>query len=158
MLDHATLERTFAKLRAPELRALADYWLAQRAGKAMPRRADIDPIDLKSHLACLILADVLYEPMRVHFRVVGSELETQLGSRLTGQTIDASAGAFFKLYATCADQVRPVREYVRFDFDDGGPIGEFERLLLPLSEDGQTVNMVLGEAQYRNLRTRGEMA
>jgi hypothetical protein len=154
MVDEAGLDRNFAKLRALQLRELADYWKARRGDRPMPARADIDPIDLKRHLASLILADILYDPMRVHFRVVGTDLETQLGSRLTGKTIDASEGAFFKPYQACAEQVRPIREYVRYDFDDGGPIGEFERLLMPLSEDGETVTMVFGEAIYTRLMTR----
>ncbi len=153
-LDQAALEKTFGKLRAPGLRELADYWLARRGEADMPRRSDIDPVDLKSHLPRLILADVWYRPLRFHFRVVGSELEHQLGYRYTGTTIDDSAGAFFKPYQVCAEQVRPTREYVRYDFDDGGPIGEFERLLLPLSEDGKTVTMVFGEAIYTRLMTR----
>ena len=153
-LDETAAEKTFAKLRAPALRDLADYWRAQRGAASMPRRADIDPIDLRDHLARLILADVLHAPMRFHFRVVGTELEHQLGRRYTGTTIDDSAGAFFKPYQAVVEQVRPIREYVRYDFDDGGPIGEFERLLMPLSEDGENVTMVFGEAIYTRLMTR----
>jgi len=153
-LDETAVEKTFAKLRAPALRDLAGYWLARRGAAAMPRRADIDPIDLPSHLARLILADVLHAPMRFHFRVVGTELEHQLGQRYTGTTIDDSAGAFFKPYKAVVEQVRPIREYIRYDFDDGGPIGEFERLLMPLSEDGENVTMVFGEAIYTRLMTR----
>lgn len=153
-LDQAALDKTFGKLRTPALRELADYWLAQRGDAAMPRRANIDPIHLKSHLPRLVLADVLHDPLRFHFRVVGTDLEYQLGRRYTGTTIDASAGAFFKPYQVCVEQVRPTREYVRYDFDDGGPIGEFERLLLPLSEDGKTVTMVFGEVVYSRLMTR----
>lgn len=153
-MDQAALQKTFGKLRNPELRCLAEYWCARRGAAAMPRRADIDPIQLKSHLPRLVLADAWYAPLRFHFRVVGGELEERLGRRYTGTTIDASAGAFFKPYQACAEQVRPIREYVRYDFDDGGPIGEFERLLLPLSEDGKTVTMVLGEVIYKQLTTR----
>jgi len=153
-LDQDALDKTFGKLRAPALRELADYWLDRRGDQAMPRRAGIDPVDLKSHLPRLILADAWPAPLRFHFRVVGSELEHQLGRRYTGTTIDASAGAFFTPYRVCAEQVRPTREYVRYDFDDGGPIGEFERLLLPLSEDGRTVTMVFGEVIYTRLMTR----
>jgi hypothetical protein len=153
-LDEAAVEKTFAKLRASGLRDLADYWRARRGAAAMPRRADIDPVELRGHLPRLILADVWRAPLRFHFRVVGTELEEQLGERYTGTVIDERAGAFFKPYAACATQVRPIREYVRYDFDDGGPIGEFERLLMPLSEDGETVTMVFGEAIYTRLMTR----
>ncbi|MDZ7712784.1 MAG: PAS domain-containing protein [Rhodovibrio sp.] len=153
-MDQAAVDKTFGKLRAPALRELADYWLAKRGDAAMPRRVDIDPVDLRSHLPRLILADVLRTPLRFHFRVVGTELEHQLGQRYTGTTIDETAGAFFKPYQVVAEQTRPTREYVSYNFDDGGPIGEFERLLLPLSEDGENVTMVFGEAIYTRLMTR----
>lgn len=157
LTDRDTLARTFAKLRAPALGELANYWLRQRGARPMPRRADIDPVDLAPHLPRLVLADVLDAPLRVRFRVVGTELEHRLGYALTGRTIDAGSGAFFKPYEACAQQVRPVREYARYDFDDGGPVGEFERLLLPLSEDGGRVTMVLGEVIYWDLRTRRDL-
>jgi hypothetical protein len=157
VIDRQSLDRTFAKLRASELRELADYWLRQRGARPMPRRADIDPVDLPRHLPRLVLADVFYAPLRVRFRVVGTELERRLGYALTGHTIDAGSGAFFKPYELCAEQVRPTREYSRYDFGDAGPVGEFERLLLPLSEDGARVTMVLGEVLYRNLRTRRDL-
>jgi hypothetical protein len=153
-VDHAAVEKTFGKLRAPALRELADYWLARRDGSAIPRHIDVDQADLNEHLPRLILADVVRPPLRFRFRLVGSELEHQLGEQYTGKTIDASAGAFFKPYKACVEQVRPIREYLRYDFDDGGPVGEFERLLLPLSDDGETVTMVFGEAVYTRLMTR----
>lgn len=153
-LDEAAVEKTFGKLRAPALRELADYWLDRRGDASMPRHADIDLVDLTTQLPWLILADVWRAPLRFHFRVVGDELEHLLGQRYTGTTIDRSAGMFFKPYQACAEQVRPIREYVRYDFDDGGPVGEFERLLLPLSEDDETVTMVFGEAIYTRLMTR----
>ncbi|WP_200341119.1 PAS domain-containing protein [Rhodovibrio sodomensis] len=154
-LDQAAVDKTFGKLRADALRELADYWLARRGDAAMPRRADIDPMALGSHhLPRLILADVLREPLRFHFQLVGEQLEHQLGGRFTGKTIDISAGAFFKPYQAVATQTRPIREFIRYDFNDGDPAGAFERLLLPLSEDGEMVTMVFGEAIYTRLITR----
>ncbi len=147
-LDLVTLEKTFGKLRTPALRDLADYWRAKRGNADMPRRSDIDPSHLTSHLPHLILAEVLYNPLRFQFHMVGSALEQQLGQRYTGTLIDAGAGSFFKSYQACVEQVRPTREYMRYNFNDGGPVGEFERLLLPLSEDGKTVSAVLGGAIY----------
>jgi hypothetical protein len=153
-LDQAAVDRTFGKLRADALRELADYWLARRGDAAMPRRADVDPMELESHLPRLILAEVLRDPLRFHFQLVGDELEHQLGARYTGTTIDVGAGAFFKPYQAVATQTRPIREFIQYDFNDGDPAGAFERLLLPLSEDGETVTMVFGEAIYTRLITR----
>ena len=46
----------------------------------------------------------------------------------------------------------PVHHYLRLKSNPGAP-GEFERLLLPLSNDGQTVAQILGVAIYKNLQT-----
>jgi hypothetical protein len=140
------------KLRHPKLRALYDYWDTCRAGRQMPARGDIDPLDIPRHLATLILADIEPDPLRVRFRVVGTELESRVGRTVTGDVLDAdSDAAFFQPYATCALEARPVHEYARFDFGSDRPTGEFERLLLPLSADGRTVDQVLGEVIYSNL-------
>lgn len=156
-LDLDQLDGTFAKLRTPQTRELAAYWLAQRGERRMPRRADIDPVDLPAHLPNLVLAEVLHDPLRFRLRVVGTALEEQMGYRLTGEIVDAERGAFYKAYARCAEQVRPARDYAKYDFGDGAPPGEFERLLLPLSEDDREVSMILAEVVYKNLRTRQDL-
>jgi hypothetical protein len=152
--DGAEQEALFAKLRTPLLRELADYWMSRRGTRRMPARADIDPVDLPRHLPNLILAEVQTDPLRFHFRVVGTALEAQLGRIYTGATIGEDAGHFFKAYARCVDKAQPTREYMRYDFGDDAEPGEFERLLLPLSENDRDVHMILGEAVYKTLYTR----
>ena len=153
MFDETSLERVRQKLRSAELGALVSYWDALRADRPMPARSGIDPIDLKRHLPRLILAEVLYEPLRFRLRIVGTELEDKLGRRMTGSTLTDETPMFFKPYAACATSVRATREFLSFDFGGGGPPGTFERVLLPLSEDGETVSGILGEAIYTNLAT-----
>jgi hypothetical protein len=152
--DNADPQSLFAKLRTPLLRELADYWVGRRGTRSMPARADIDPVDLPQHLPNLILAEVQTDPLRFHFRVVGTALEAQLGQIYTGATIGEESGRFFRAYARCVDRARPTREYMRYDFGDDAETGEFERLLLPLSENDRDVHMILGEAVYKNLHTR----
>jgi hypothetical protein len=153
----AELERVFGKLRTPQLRELSDYWLARRGDRAMPRLADIDPVHLPRHLPNLILAEVLQDPLRFRFRVVGTALERQLGRSYTGQTIGAEARGFYKAYARCVEKSQPTREYMRYDFGEGQTPGEFERLLLPLSNNDTDVHMILGEVVYKNLHTRQDL-
>ena len=153
MFDETSLERVRQKLRSAELGALLGYWDALRAGRPIPARSDVDPIDLKRHLPRLILAEVLYEPLRFRLRIVGAELEDKLGRQMTGTILTDEMPMFFKPYAACANGVRATREFLSFDFGGGEPAGTFERILLPLSEDGETVSGILGEAIYTNLAT-----
>lgn len=153
VFDEQSIERVRARLRSSDLVALVDYWCAQRGAKAMPARGDIDPLHLRRHLPRLILADVLEDPLRFRFRVVGTELEQRLGYTITGTEMTADSPVFYAPYAACAREKRAAREFASFDFGTGRQPGTFERLLLPLSEDGQRVSMILGEAIYTNLAT-----
>jgi hypothetical protein len=52
-----------------------EYWLGKGrgAGKAMPARADIDPLDIPALLANVFLIDVVPgNPRRFRFRLVGT--------------------------------------------------------------------------------------
>jgi len=139
-------------LHHPRLQELFAYWDARRRGRPMPRRRDIDPLDIPRHLATLVLADVEHAPLRFRFRVVGSELERIVGRSVTGDVLDdETPQSFFTPYRTCALEARPTHEYARFDFGESRQAGEFERLLLPLSSDGHTVDQVLGEVVYSRL-------
>lgn len=138
-------------LRSPLLQHLHAYWDDQRGDRMMPARIDIDPTDLPRLLSRLILADVLDDPLRFRFRVVGTDLERRLGRRMTGETVGADTPAFYRPYCTCCVEARPTHEYARYDFGPDEKPGEFERLLLPLSDDGDRVSQILGGVVYTDL-------
>jgi hypothetical protein len=139
-------------LRHPQLRALYAYWDARRGQRAMPARSDIDPLDIPRHLSTLVLADVLYDPLRFRLRVVGTELERRAGRTMTGDVLhEGERPGLYRPYRTCALERRPSHDYARYDFGDGSPPGEFERLLLPLSSDGATVDRILGQVAQSRL-------
>ena len=56
--------------------ALYNYWVQRCAGRPMPRRADIDPVDMPEHLPGLLLIDVEGVSARglgiYRYRVVGT--------------------------------------------------------------------------------------
>lgn len=67
----------------PVLRRLADYWLSRRGGHAMPRRADIDPVDMPWALSQLFLVDCVSDAgrgadggrWRYRYRLAGEDVE-----------------------------------------------------------------------------------
>ena len=153
MFDEKSLERVRAKLRSAELLDLTDYWVGLRSDRGMPRREDIDTGHLERHWPRLLLVDVGQNPLRFTLRVVGTELEDMVARRMTGEIVTDETPMFFKPYAACAGHVRATHEFLSFDFGDGTNPGSFERLLLPLSDDGEAVDGILGEAVYTNLKT-----
>jgi hypothetical protein len=153
LFDEPSWERVRGKLRAASLIELADYWAARRGDRPMPRRDDICWADLDRHAPRLILAEVWQAPLRFHLALVGEELETKLGRKITGEVLTEESPSFFRPYAKCAENVRAVREFLSFNFAESEAPATFERLLLPLSEDGETVSAIVGEAVYTNLAT-----
>lgn len=140
------------------LRAVADYWNRRRGGRAMPRRADIDPLDLKEHLSKLFLVDVLPEAWSFRYRLVGTELVAGCGRDFTGLTLRAIASSL-------TDQARAAEEWLieryRTVALDKVPVLTLRPMVhvnkehlfsaaihLPLSDDGERVNMVFGAVQF----------
>jgi hypothetical protein len=135
----------------PDLRVLYDYWNERRQGRRWPARADINPVDLKFALGNLSLIDVAPEPPRFIFRLIGTFLSQRLGTDFTGKTVDDIPDRAYR------DEVNAAYEKL---IDSGEPSvaqGErlfdktphrFETLRLPLSEDGNSVTMILVCALY----------
>ena len=135
------------------LRALYDYWQRKRGDRALPSRADIDPIELKDLLGNLFLVDVNYQPLSFRYRLAGTNIVQVLGRELTGRTADELDGLPIspQLIKKHFSEVVLSREpsYKVLDvIVDSGPI-VYRRLLLPLSPDGGTVNMLLGGAVHQ---------
>jgi len=149
--DRPTVIMSDPTIAHPKLASLLAYWQRQRGERAMPARADIDPVDLKALLPNIFMVDVEYAPVRLRYRLVGSALVDVLGHDLKGKYLDEmpllfrtfAAGAYeevLKLRRPCYKEVNGIAAYFRV---------AYKRLLLPLSTDGQTINIILG-AIYRD--------
>jgi hypothetical protein len=143
-----------AFLHRPENAAFLEfyeYWLAKGAGRGMPARSDIDPLDIPQLLANVFLIDVVEgSPSRFRFRLVGTriaELEGEMTNRFLDEFIPAAAGTAMarhyddtvlgRIYVRHETLHWRKREYVNYDV-----------LLLPLSSDGRTVDKLFGLARY----------
>jgi hypothetical protein len=129
------------------LRALHDYWEAQRGTRSMPARADIDPIDLKSLLPLLILIDVVPDPRRYVYRLVGTQEVEMRGADPTGKPVTEAYYGESPEETTCyLDRVVRTRQPVLYR-GTYQPlrtrVQQEDVLYLPLSQDGQTVNMIM---------------
>ena len=150
MPDGATFDPDDAlTISEPRILELHAYWERIAAGRRMPSRKDLDPADLPRLLPHLMLVDV--QPGdRYRYRLIGTENVFEHGIDATGRYVDEVVPGLeykehvLKLYGECVRERRPV--YSESEFLS--PVGfKTERLLkvllLPLSEDGETVNMVL---------------
>lgn len=137
---------------------LYDYWNAKRIdrarpGRAFPSRADIDPIELGSHLLPhVFLIDVLpgtdaSGTPQFRFRLTGTQVDDIHNQPLTGRapgdirTPEIARAAELQ----CREVLRrraPCCDHVALLADDQS-FWHFERLMLPLSDDGETISMLL---------------
>lgn len=137
-------ELTFrAQLVIPEQRDIYDYWLNCRNGDSLPGRADLNPVALKRHLSFVSLIDVESDPQRFRVRLAGTGLRDIFGQELTGEYLDGDSCIDVKSLGRLVSRGRPAQGVLPVKNHDKDHLIQFW-LKLPLAEDGQTVNMVLG--------------
>ena len=130
----------------PRLQRLYDYWAARRGGRKMPARADLDAVEMRYVLGDMMLVDVIGAPPRFRIRLHGSNLSLRAGCELTGKMLDELPPSEFrtlvhKNWTEVATTGQP-RHCRRDAVLDGRPY-RYESVVLPLSPDGETVNMEL---------------
>jgi hypothetical protein len=129
------------------LRQLYAYWDARRGVRAMPARSDIDPIDLKAFLPVLILIDVVADARRYTYRLVGTHEVEMRGRDPTGKSIlEAYYGESAEDTIFYLDHVVQTREPVLYRGTYQPLTTRTQRddvLFLPLSKDGEAVNMIM---------------
>jgi hypothetical protein len=140
----------------PSLSRLVQYWEAKRGGRVMPSRADLDPVELKEHLANLCLIDVEHDPLRMRYRLVGTAITRVMNRDATGfyyhdlyppKVVAASTRCF----AWICEHRAPLRIAGRVTYPDAN-FYRYEVVELPLSKDGETVDMVLGKLVFKPVR------
>jgi len=132
-------------------RRMFDYWRAQAGDRAMPARCDLDPmVDLRDIAQHLFLVDVERAPPRFFFRLVGTDVVAHVGKDMTGKYLDelVEYDHYYEKVKSDYDATsrtgEPSLNVVRFHSEDGKRWVNYERLLLPLSDDGRSVNKLLG--------------
>src|SRR5437764_2538572 len=123
------------------------YWQDKAAGRRMPGRADIDPIEIPSLLSDIMLVDVMPEG-RYRYRLIGTGNTIAHGFSATGRHLDeVLPGEEYKahvlrLYDECVRERRPLYSECLFLSPQRAPARHTKVLFMPLSEDGDGVNMV----------------
>lgn len=153
----AEFERILAQCHE-SVRRIAAYWRGKAGERRMPSRGDIDPADLVKHLPAIMLVDVVPDARRFVYRLVGTQEAAGRGKDPTGLAVaDAfyaqSAAAALEPYEYVVREKRPccVRDPYRT------PDGWLERedtIYLPLSDDDETVNMILVFSYTYDFRSR----
>jgi len=149
-LDKVGTEINPVSLQNETLAFLLGYWNAKRGARAMPSRGDLKVSELKEHLGWVMIVEVLPGISDFRYKLMGTLVTQYFIKDSTGRTVkeiytgvnDAAGKGVSAIFRKCARDKVVVRAY-----GDAGWIGDgfedFDCICLPLSEDGETVNMIL---------------
>ncbi|WP_299378046.1 PAS domain-containing protein [uncultured Kiloniella sp.] len=140
-------------LEASHLVKLFDYWQSLPRAKELPTRADIDPQAIPSLLPYCELIDVHHDPLDFEYRLVGTlidEISTQsyTGLRISEIPTQNPPSLMFALYERVLQEKKPVRTILPYTGILPG-IKDVESIVLPLSGNGDDVDMLLGGIALR---------
>ncbi|HEY0107327.1 MAG TPA: PAS domain-containing protein [Rhizomicrobium sp.] len=134
-----------------DLSVLRDYWLASRGTRTMPRRGDISPAQLHMQLPHILLADVIDGGRDFRYRLVGLQLLPFFHFEPSGRLMSDVLAPFGETtrQATLESYRSVIRRRAPMRITGSGTVygqdpKHFDALLAPLSEDGISVDAILG--------------
>jgi hypothetical protein len=136
----------------PETDALRALWEAKKRGRALPLRSDFKPADMKRWMPHISIADLLPDE-QFQFSTFGSDLTEVYGQDLTGSLLkELTPSDIWKVvlehYREVAHTKQPL--FAPISVSNGNWYTEVSRMLLPLSNDGESVSFILG-ADYSRI-------
>ncbi|GAB2177352.1 PAS domain-containing protein [Dongia sp. agr-C8] len=134
-----------------DLKFALDYWFGKCAGRLAPTRADIDPVEIAPLLPRVMLVDVSTDPIDFRFRLAGTGLFKIHGAELTNKrALDLEPPAYgaliHRLYCDALTCRAPMAHRLLIECETRR--SAYLRVILPLSEDGATINRLLTVESY----------
>lgn len=135
-------------------RRLYDIWNRWRGDRQMPARRDVLPEELRDLLPYIALMRASPDPLECRYIVSGNALDRASDRGIRGMTIrevlamgspgiaDGIEGEIAAIYCEVINDGVPYFGRGSMEYRDRGFI-TFDRVLLPLSNDGQTVDHLL---------------
>ena len=143
------------------LRELYAYWLEKAAGRAMPSRADLDPVEIPALLSRIVLVEVADRIDDFRYRLFGTAVARGFKHDRTGTTLGErrpdleNSDEVYEGYWRCYRDATPTYFHGRV-VSSAMEHRRYSRLVLPLSGDGQRVDMILaGFVFYVEGETKG---
>lgn len=146
------------------LETLYRYWLDRRGERAMPRRADIDPVAIPAAIwPHVMILEVIREGAKIRFRYrrAGAVFWRADGAEPTGHFIEevlpTVAGYLdyvVAIYTEMTETGRPMYSENYFTRDGQSVPMRTRRVSLPLSNDGAIVDAILAGHVFEYPRER----
>ena len=134
----------------PEQKEIFRYWRQQCLIKGLPSHQDIDPQFIKTFLPTISLTEACHAKAKVRykFRLAGTGFYNLFEQEITGRYLDElphgdRAEYWDRIYGSIFSSARPRIGVTRPGTPCGSHMYQFW-IRMPLSNDGKTVNMILG--------------
>jgi len=150
-LEHVGAEINPSTLENDTLAFLLQYWNEKRGERAIPSRADIKVSEMREHLGWVIMVEVLPDFADFRYRLIGTLVTQYFLSDGTGKTVSEMYAAHSNpgtgkgvaaMFRKCARDKVVVRSFGTSGWFGRG-FEAFDCICLPLSDDGENVNMIL---------------
>ncbi|HXY98919.1 MAG TPA: PAS domain-containing protein [Stellaceae bacterium] len=142
----------------PLLRAVYDFYVTRCGGRAMPRRADIDPVDMPRFvLPYLVLLDIFDGGARFRWRLAGTEVVNRFGHDATGRFGEEVLSGDYLVFVSSLIQHAcrrrmPVYSHAIFRWEEARTLST-SRLYLPLGDEAG-VTQILGAHDFGTKASR----
>lgn len=140
----ASMNRRKPELMTSALNALLDFWLEKCVGTNPPVSATISPVELRPWARNIVVFEILGDSDFV-YTYYGQALAAAFGRSQLGATLDALPKSQRDVLTAEYELVRreclPAARTHTADFGSG--LRTWERLVLPLTSDGETVDKLI---------------
>ena len=147
------VDRNLEFVHPANVQALA-YWQSKCGPRAMPARADLDPLEMRGFLANVALVDVLPRegrPSEFRIRLAGAAIEDVFGpvsARLLTDAVPAATAARWAgMFQATIDARGPIRVSGRVSYEKMDYL-ETEALFAPLADAGADISMLFASAAF----------
>ena len=147
------LDKVLERVRSHKIALVLRYWNNLRNGPRLPTRADIDPAAIKSAMSHTMITGISYQPFRVQYRLVGTDIvrwsRADFTHRFADELIFEGGGRdWTDYYRSVVDARRPGYGLSDWVEHDRAPQW-VETIICPLSSDGQVIDRCLAIEDYQ---------
>ncbi|MDH5556034.1 MAG: PAS domain-containing protein [Alphaproteobacteria bacterium] len=156
----ATLVGASSEVTDARLRRLHEYWNAKRGARPAPTRREIDPVEIPDLLGFVNIFEVQNDPRDYKVRLNGTEVAEMLGQEITGRFCSTvlsgpDATNCKTAFDLCVDRRQPMIVETSLAFC-GKPYMAQTVIVLPLSSDGEQIDMIITAHSYYALASAEE--
>ena len=141
-----------ARCESRKVLALYEWWCRKGGPTLVPDRSAVDPLELKSLLPNLLIAEAEHDPFRVRYRLAGTTITDITGLDVTGRYIDELLSAdpdqpwqdhYLRVYRTR----RPLFGSTTVPTSSHGTV-DYEFCILPLRSGGDLIEQFIALEDY----------